>query len=404
MKTSKIMLLPLLVTGLLAGCNGSSGSNEVTLTIWEDESNVEVVKYLANEWAGVYRTTYPSAPKINIVVQKQSEKSAIEKMGQVASTGHGPDIASVTHDTIAGAVSNKLLAPVSFHSEIEEYMADDALSAVQVNDDYYGYPITAESMTVMYDSDQISAEELASFETLKASGKKIGLQLTNTDGGYYCWGFYNDSNLFGPDGKDPKSVDIATENTVNNVYSLFHDYTDCFFDYEPETNLSHVKAGRIAGLITSPFLYASMKEALGSKLKLAKLPTINGQDLRPFSGYKAYVVSRYSTNGALAQELAKYLTNVDSQAYRLSELGYLPATDLEASEDIKDLIAGNEHAAVFAESLARSMVMPNIPEMANFWKPINNAQTSFKTNAASLTKDTVRETLQGVTTALLGNK
>lgn len=406
MKKSILLLLPTLAVSLLSGCGNGGGSNEVTLTIWEDESNKAVVESLAKEWAGAYMTQYPLAPKININVVKQTEKSAIEKMGTVASTGHGPDIAAVTHDTISGGVSNRLLSPVKFVHEMEEIMTEDALDAVSVNNELYGYPITAESMVLMYDKSQVSdVSKLASFESIKANDLKVGLQLTGDDAGYYTWGLYTDSVLFGEKGKTSTEVNIATTKSIDNVTKFYNEYAkDHIFDYAPNVNLPHLKAKRIQGIICAPYMLSQAKNSLGENLGIAKVPTINDENERPFSGYKAYVVSKYSTNGALAHDLAAYLVNYSSQAYRLQQLGYLPACHLDENQDIIDLIDASEEAGIFSESLNESMVMPSIPAMNGFWSLMNNASSNFKTKGAELTKADVQSTLQEVTKSLLGQK
>lgn len=402
MKKSRIIFLPIVACSLLAGCSKkASSSSEITLTIYEDESNVEVVKTLADQFLSEYRNEYTMANKINIEVVKQPEKSAIEKLASgVAESGKGPDIAAVTHDTIARGVTSRIVSKAMFAEDMKQRMTPDALNAVTYDGEVYGYPITAESLTIMYDKTQVSTTELASWEALKASGKKLSMQLTGDDGGYYTWGFCNDSVLFGEDGKDKNQVNIGTTKAVANMTNFFKNYKDSVIDAAPETGLNHVVSKRVVGVVTSPFLLASMKNALGNNLALAKMPTLNGEEMRPFSGYKAYVVSRYSKNAALAHAFCNYMTTAQSNAYRLAQKGYLPAVPLDASQDIRDLIATNKEASVFAESLRNSMVMPNIPETANLWAKMNNATTFFSNNSTTLTEEVVKQKLDEVTQAI----
>ena len=394
-----LFVIPLLATSL-AGC--SSGSNEITLKIWEDESNVEMVQTLADEFLENYRKNYPNSPKITIEFTKQAEKSAIEEMTRgISESGNGPDIAAVTHDTIVSGVYNKVLAPVSFDQSLQYRMTSDAMNAVTVDDVVYGYPITAESTTIMYDSTKVSATELADFDALLASGKKLSWDVT-TDGGYYTFGLCTDSVLFGEDGKDPKSVDIATEHSSQNILDFFTKYRSVILDEPAEKAVASIEAGRTVGLISSPFILNSMKASLKSNLKLATLPKINGEDLRPFSGYKAYVVSKYSEHGALAQELCNFLTSYDANLYRLKTNGYLPAVPLDATEKIAEAVADDEFASVFAASLDNSMVMPSISEMTQFWKKMNNATTALYNANGDLTLQKVKDTLQEVTDNIKG--
>lgn len=398
----QLLLLPLLAI-TLTGCKGSNkSSSEITLSIWEDESNIEMVQALCDDFLAEYRQNFPNSPKIKIEFTSQAEKSAIEEMARgVAESGNGPDIAAVTHDTIASGVDNKIIAPISYGDAIKHRMTAEALSAVTVDDVVYGYPITAESTTIMYDSTKVSAAELTSFDALLASGKKLSWTLTGDNGGYYTWGLYTDSVLFGASGKDASSVNIGTDKASQNVLDFFKTYGSCFVDESPEDAVSGVSG--TVGLVSSPFILSSMQKAYGNKLKLAKLPTINGESMRPFSGYKAYIVSRYSKNASLAQELCNYLTSYDANLYRLKNAGYLPACPLDATEEIKKEIESKEQSQVFSASLADSMVMPNISEMNNFWRPMNNASTYFKENAASLDLATVKTKLNEVTSTLLGS-
>lgn len=402
---SKLILLPVLMTSLLTSCGGGGSSNgEVTLTIWEDESNQAVVEFLAKEWAGNYKNTYPLAPQINIKIVKQVEKSAMQKLAQVAETGNGPDIASVTHDTIAGGASNKLLAPVRYVDEVKAIMTEDALNAVSVDDILYGYPITAESMVLMYDKSQVKdPSQLASFESIKENNLKVGLQLTGDDGGYYTFGLYNDAVLFGDNGKDATKVNLATTKSIANVTKFYTEYSkDNIFDYAPNVNLPFLKQKRIQGIICAPYMLSQAKNSLGEDLGIAKVPTINGEKERPFSGYKAYVVSKHSKNGALAQDLANYLVNYGSQAYRLQQLGYLPACHLDTDQDIIDILDNDPNATIFSESLSESKVMPSIPQMNGFWSLMNTASTTFKNKGSALTSAEVESTLKEVTNKLLG--
>lgn len=386
-------LVPLALS--LASC-GSSSNSEITITIWEDESNIEMLKTLTDEYLTKYKANYPDSPTIKINFEEQTEKSAIEKMSTVAAAGEGPDIAAITHDTIAAGVADKLLAPVSYDQALSYRMSAEAMNAVTYNGVVYAYPITAESMTIMYDKTKISADELSSFDKLLASGKKIAWQMTGDDGGYYTSGLYTDSVIFGEDGKDATKVNLATSKAIDNVYSFFHDYNSCFIDATPEAAVSYVSnnTSGVVGLMSSPFILASMKNALGDNLGIAKLPTINGESLRPFSGYKAYGVSRYSKNGVIAQDICNFLTSYDAMNWRLVKKGYLPACPLDATEDIKESIAESSEAQTFASSLLDSFTMPNIPKMQDYWRPMNNTTTKFWNEKSALTKDAVKTALE----------
>ncbi|MFA6624196.1 MAG: extracellular solute-binding protein [Bacilli bacterium] len=391
-----------ILTGL-GSCGNNTSSEGITLTIWEDESNAEMIETMATEFIGNYKQTYKLADKITVKVVDQSEKSAVEKMSTVSPTGNGPDIASITHDTIPSAVKAGLIDEVYNKADIIDRDTEEAVNAVTYGGKVYGYPITAESMTLMYDKRQLTSSEVVSFDSLKTSGKKIAWDF-QVDGAYYCYALNTDSVLFGDDGKDKTKVDIGTEASCANWSTFISSYTDTVSSMTPETSISQLSNKTIAGVISSPFLYSSVVDAIGAEnVGLAVLPSLNGVSLRPFSGYKCYAVSKYSKYPALAQSLANYLTSDDSQAVRLNEKSYLPCVK-EYTSDMNDIVSNDKtgNLQVFKDSLDNSITMPNIEEMSNFWKPMNAAiselwalkGTAVSTEAVKTKFDAVTEKLK----------
>ena len=395
----KALLIPLLLFSLV-GC-GNTGDDTITLTVWEDESNIDMLETLADEFVASYKRDYPLAPNIKIKFVEQSEKSAIEKLSTVASTGNGPDILAITHDTISSSVKSGLIDEAYYSYELKERMSDGALNAVTINNKIYGYPITAESMTLMYNKSMLSSSDVKSFSSLKASGKTIGLDM-QVDGAYYTFGFNNDSVLFGADGKEKGNVKLDTDKAVSNWTSFINNYTDAVVSMTPETSISLLSSGTIAGVISSPFLYNDVIDALGeSNVGLATLPTIDGETLRPFSGYKAYVVNRYCENPALAHALANFLTSDDAQTWRLSQKSYLPVAK-EYTADMNEFLRNDTNLQVFKTSLDNSITMPNIEQMANFWKPMNNAVNAlWNKKDAGVTSAEVKAILSEANQAIL---
>lgn len=397
------LLMAVLATSILAGCGGGENSNdEVTITLWEDDTNIPVVQELVDEYITNYKTTYPNGVKINVNIQAQQEKSAVEKMITVSETGNGPDIASVTHDTIAKGVAANLIAPASYYEAVASRMTTDAINAVEVKGTSYGYPITAESQVIVYDKTKASASDFVSMEALKDSGKKLAWVMTGDNGAYYTWALYTDSVLFGENGKNDTQVNLNTNKTKANLLEFYTKYTGSIIDSSPEEAVSLVATGTegVVGLVSSPFILNSMKEALGDNMAVAKLPTLNGEELRPFSGYKAYVVSSYSKHGQIAQDLANHLTTYDAQAYRLFKLGYLPACKLDVYQDIIDLLEMDKNASVFADSLDTSIVMPTTAKIADFWSPMNNIASYFWQEKTALTATNITSKLNEASTAI----
>lgn len=373
---------------LLIGCTGqSSTSNKITLTMWEDDTNIEMLEVLAEEFSAWYANSFPKAAPVEVKFIPESEGKSISNLQNDGPAGNGPDIVAFVHDTLGTAVSHDLLSPVIFSEEIRQENEEHAIQAFTMNNTLFAYPYVAESLTLMYDKTQLTALDVVSFSSLLASGKKIALTMTGDGSGYYPFGLFTDSLLFGEDGTNPRALNFSNEETVNNLYEVYHTYASIIEDVEPNTALTLLETKQIAGIISAPYLWVSVKENLGAKASIAKLPTINGLSQRPFSGFKGYGVSKHSKNPAIAHLLAKYFSSEDSQYYRYMTKGYLP-TYLGSSR-IEEAISNNEVSSVFYASLEDSIPMPNIIQMGNYWAPMQDTLTYLWNNRATLTKEQI---------------
>ncbi len=407
MKMLRKGLLGLITVMGLTSCGGAN-VDEITLVVYEDKSNIEVLRDWGDTFTANYKKQHPLAPKITIEWVQQAEASAIEKMQNENPTGNGPDIAAVTHDTIINGANSGIISPITFDYEVKALMSEDALNAVSKvadngNKTLYGYPITAESQVIMYNKDELQASDLESFDTLLASGKKIAIKESKDPNGYYNFGFFTDSVVFGEDGTDKSSVNLQTPNAVANLVKFYHDYHSTVLDLSPDESVSSLTSKQVAGVLSSPYYLATVKKALGEdKVGVHVLPKINGENQRPLSGYKAYVVNSYSRYPAIANELAKFLVSPDVQWQRLHSLNYLPSLAEENfTSDIREEIEGNPINETFLASLAMSRRMPSIDAMSNFWSPTNRVIGDFwSNNRGTITEAIVKSGLTEIENAI----
>ncbi len=389
------LLIIVIVVGLLtvSGCSKKTtdSSDKITITIWEDESNEGVVSTLCEYFLADYYQKYPLAPKIEIKIIAQAEASAVESLQTAGPAGNGPDIFAFVHDTLGTAVNAGLIAENINAEKLETIQSQDALDAFTFEGVLYGYPITAESLTVMYDKSKITAEQLASFDSIKNANKKIAWTVSNTNSGYYPFGLFTDSVLFGEDGTSKNTIDLDTPKTIDNLYSFYKNYSGVIENATVNEGFSLLQTGEVAGIISSPYLWADVKNALGENAGITVLPTINGENQRPFSGYKGYGVNRYSKNPTIAHMLADYLSSEEAQYLRLIEKEYLPTI---SSERIEEYISNSPSLQVFKKSLDNSITMPNILKMGSYWSPMQDVMTELWNARASITKNFIAEKLR----------
>jgi len=421
------LLVPLIA---LSGCTRlgtSEGGADITLTIWEDNKNIEIVTSIVDEFARFYAFSYPNAARLRFQIVPHSEKSSVEDLVLDGPAGIGPDVLAFVHDTLGVAVGGNHLAVNSLGAKVISDHHVGASSAASLNGKVYGSPITSESQVLIYRKSKINATQAQNIETIVGGAGANAKLVWDLLEGYYSFALLNDAILYGADGETTTGVkssylNFATPKAVNNIaymHTNFKGNTNLVIpglqsgttDIE---GLNMFLAGDVDAIIVAPYFWASAKEAFGSDVAMAPLPKVNGETLRPFSGYKLYGVSRYSKYPALAQELADFLTSPWAQAMRLRDKTLLPTLtslidqlgnssievahwrNLEASK-ITVSSAILDEAEVFEASLANSITMPKIERFSAFWVAYANNMTALW-QEGDLTVQEIQTYLNNITT------
>ncbi len=422
MKVAKIILAVILATTMVftlcaCGPSGSTADDTITLTVWEDETNIDMLEQLAENFIAEYTKSYPAAPKLKIEFLAQTEGSAVEALVQDAKTGNGADVVAVTHDSIAAGVVSGVIDPVIYEDTLRAVHTEEAVNAFTLDGTVYGYPITAESITLIYDKTQVQDPSvLTSFESIMEAGLKIGMKINND--AYYTASLLSDSSIFvNEQGEfDKNSLDLATEQSIANIVKFYTTYGNqqfltsggCVTNIEPDNAVGLIQNKSICGIVTSPFMYSTIVNALGAEnVGVVSMPTINGV-ANPFSGYKGYVVNSYSENPHLAHALAEYLTNESSQEWRFFNKQYLPT--IQGAFSGEDVFTNRlekfdanvqENVNAFRQSLSISRTMPNISALANYWSTMQGVMSNFYQAGQSNTSDSVKSKLEEAVQTIL---
>lgn len=391
----------LLAALILTGCNNAL-SDELEIVIWEDVNNHELITELLDNYQAVYQENYPDGPKLKFTLYEEQESKAVSDLSLQAPSGEGPDIFAFVHDTLSSAVVNNLISEVMYKESVTANHALDAVNAFTLNDKLYGYPITAESQTLMYDKRKLTNEDVVSFEKLFASGEKVVLDVADNDSsGYYMFSFFTDALLFGESGTERSNFNLNTPETASNLKKIVNDYRGVVAKATPDNSLAIMQNNEAAAVISSPYLWPLFKNSVGeSNAGIAVLPTIDGNTLRPFSGYKGYGVSRYAKNPHIAHDVARFLSSETAQRLRFARLGILPTY---VSATLTSLVSSNAEANVFMEALTSSILMPNITEMGSFWAPANDAVTEIWNLGTTATVESISGILAATTTTIKNN-
>jgi arabinogalactan oligomer/maltooligosaccharide transport system substrate-binding protein len=400
----KILFLILLLF-VLVGCgrrSSTQNNEDLTLILWEDNKNIELVSQLTEEFARFYALNYPNAPRLKFEFIPHSEQSSVEDLTLHGPAGTGPDVFAFVHDTLSTAVSGGLIARNMFAEKIQATHTAEAAHAASLDGIMYGFPITSESQILIYRKSKITGQQAQSIEGILDANQANAKLVWDVFEGYYSFGMMTDAILYGENGETVTGLketylNFATPQTIENITYLLANYksnsnliipgsTSGTTDIE---GLSLFQAGDVDAIIVAPYFWATAKTLFEGDVAMAPVPKLNQINMRPMSGYKLYGVSKYSKNPAIAQQLADFLTSEWAQAIRLRDKSLLPTvtsltTKLNQNQIVVDSWRGlastqvtiNEttlqEARIFKASLDTSIVMPKIQRFAAFWTSYSN--------------------------------
>ena len=182
------------------------------------------------------------------------------------------------------------------------------------------------------------------------------------------WFFTYGCNLFGESGEDRDFCDFDSEAGIAAMTFLIENREN-FGDLDGDSATELFRENKLGAYIGGPWNAAAITDALGGNYGCAKLPSVDGKEMRSFAGFKLYCVNSNAKNKDAAMDLAAWLTNPDNQKTRFLGRNLIPVA-LSLADDI-DMAVSTTAKAVMAQG-ANAIAMPSIPEMSNFWDPTGN--------------------------------
>lgn len=239
----------------------------------------------------------------------------------------------------------------------------------------YGFPISNVTWFMYYNKDIFSEEDIKSLDTMLSKGKVS-----------FPWGsawytaslfLANGGTIFGDKGIDASAgIQFGRQNggyeaarkmiqLVNNP-NMVNDFSGA--------GCEGFREGSVGAFFSGSWDYPYLYDALGDKLGVAALPTveINGaqKQMKSFATSKAVAVNPNASNLELATDFAAYLATPEAQKARYDYRGVIPAsTSLNHDPDILQ----NPVALAEINTIANTAVLqPFLPEMEKFWNPVGN--------------------------------
>lgn len=348
-----------------------------TLTIW---TGAQRDKEALEAAAAAFTDDLGIAVTVEIV-----DPDLPQKFQQAAATGDGPDIVLWAHDRFGEWASGGLITPVQPAAGWTDGILASAMDAVQFDGATWGYPLTVEAVTLVYNKDLVPTPP-ASFEELAGGEFSGGSQPILWD---YNNTYFTMPILMAGGGYAFQKVDGSYDGSMTGVNtdgaiagaevlkSLFDNgILPAGVDYGVMDGA--MANGEVGMVLNGPWSWSGY-QAAGINIGVAPIPTVDGKVSPPFLGVQALAINAASPNADLAAELIEnYLTTDDGLGTWNANgaLGALADKSAAATQD-------NALVADMLAVAANGVPMPSNPEMGAFWAAMGPALTNITTGAAS---------------------
>lgn len=377
-------------------------AKDAKLKVWGSQEDQDMLKGIIED----FKADNPEAADWSIetaVVSAADAKNEVLKDPTVAA-----DIFEFASDQIAELQSAGALYRITKNKDkIIADNVENSVDAATIDGEMYGYPNTSNSFFMYYDKSKYTEEEVKSLDTMLA--KDLGAGVTNfsmdLDNGWYSSAFFFGAGctLFGEDGTDPKQCDFNNEKGV-----LVGDYLLDLCTNPKVKNqddallLASFKEGKLGASLTGTWNAAALKEFLGDNFGVATVPTItleDGTEVSPSTivNFNLYGINAQTKYPAEAMLLAEYLTSEKCQKTRFEVRNSAPTNKKLAADT--ELLSTSPAVEVLSKQVETSTVQPSIPQIANFWSPME----AFGQDciAKAVTKDNMQKTMDTMVEGIL---
>jgi arabinogalactan oligomer / maltooligosaccharide transport system substrate-binding protein len=366
------------------------------LVVWTRSS----VDTSPNEWRGLTDATARYTELVGTPVELVTVPDADfrTKLSQASPGGDGPDVfGPVAHDWIGEVALQKIALPWE-DGDIHGFddIQQNAVDAVIVDGQVYGYPVFSETLALYRNTDIVAEapttwDELVTAATENTEGDQYGFAF-NLLAQYYQGAFFHGfgSYIFKREEGTLNVEDIGLNNEGGVEAARF--LRDMYNNQQPpmpEAVLDQANAGTfldgleesglLAMAIGGPWRELPLSDA-GINYEISNLPTLpNGEPLQPFSGIQVFEVNAYGEFVDAAKDLVNFLGN--TEGVQLLMAGYNKPPVRPSLRDAA--IALNPNLGMWMDAFEQGVPMPNIPQMAQVWTPWGDAMVGIITNNVS---------------------
>lgn len=328
-------------------------------------------------------------PNIDINWEHVESTQTRSKLELDGPAGIGPDIFIQPHDNMAQSIQGNILLPLGTDllSKVEGRFIESAVETVKSGDQYYGIPLSTESIALFYNKtllDEYGFDVATSFEEIKAQGAVFNNTAKNKfiiryeSGNSYTMHFFLTAfgyELFGSNHTDPEAINFNTPEAIEGLtyYQSMKEYLPVpYADLTIDTVEVEFAKGTVPYVIVGPWAISEIKANANFEWGITSIPTINGIQPLSFSGNIIACMSAYTQYPTEARQVLEFMTSDEGLEILYKVRGSIPALQ---DPTVIDGLSDDAYVMGVLEQAQYSEAMPSIPEMASFWAP---AETMYR--------------------------
>jgi maltose/maltodextrin transport system substrate-binding protein len=320
---------------------------------------------------------------VGVPVKVETQEEITEKFQAAAQSGKGPDIFFWAHDRIGEWADAGLIKPLEVKDDFKAGFIPMSWEAVTHDKQIWGYPISLEAVSLIYNKKFVTGtppaqlSELSAFnQDLKAKNPKVIAIMWDYNTPYFSWPFLASAGAYpfkkSADGYDLKDIGVDNPGALQGLQAIVDLMKEGIMPKGATQAVMDQKmsSGQLAMMVNGPWDWANLHKS-GVDFGLAPIPGVGGNPGRPFVGVQTALLNRSTPNVDLAvQFLEKYVCTVDGMKAMDADapLG-VPALKSLCDE----MTAQNPLIKATYENCQNGTVMPNIPQMGKFWSSMKAA-------------------------------
>ena len=282
---------------------------KVTLKVWADQAELELIEKLCNEFAAAH-------PEKEYTFEYGAVGAVDGKTRYLEDPAAAADVFLFADDQLVDLVKADALYEVTRNTDaIIAANTPGSINAASYEGTLYGYPMTSDNgYFLYYDKSVFTDEDLATLDGIlaaaSAAGKQVHMDVSN---GWYLASFFlgNGCTLTIEDGK--QVIDFNNANGLAAAEAIRAFCNDPAFVTGDDSVLAGGIGDAIACGVSGTWMATAIQEKLGDNYGCCKLPTFtcDGKQVQmgSFLGCKIYGVNSQTAYPVDSMELAEYLTN-----------------------------------------------------------------------------------------------